>query len=146
MAADSTKDAKSSNYTGILTQYKPANPSQYRKNRNEWIRLLFSEITGNEDQPGGDLINNTEPVLKQNHPNPFISETTLEYTIKETSDVQIVVTSVEGQVLFRLNKPNLSPGLYIEPVNMQDYPDGVYFFSLYLNNHNVARIKGIKMH
>ena len=146
IAADSMTDAESSNYTGILTQYKPANPSQYRKNRNEWIRLLFSEITGNEDQPGGDLINNTEPVLKQNHPNPFISETTLEYTIKETSDVQIVVTSVEGQVLFRLNKPNLSPGLYIEPVNMQDYPDGVYFFSLYLNNHNVARIKGIKMH
>ncbi len=146
MAADSTKDAKSSNYTGTLTQYKPANPPQYRKNRNEWIKLLFREITGSEDHPGDDLINNTEIVLKQNHPNPFISETTLEYTIKETSDMQIVVTSVAGQVLMRLNKPNMSPGQYRESFNLNDYPDGVYFFSLYMNNQNVARTKGIKMH
>jgi len=60
--------------------------------------------------------------------------------------VQIVVTSVVGQVLMKLDKSNLSPGRYSERINLDNYPDGIYFFLLYTNNLNVARVKGIKMH
>jgi len=146
MAADSMRNSGNQNYSGILGQYKPMNVGQFRKSKNEWIKLLFNEITGNEDKPGDNPEDGIASVLTQNHPNPFLSETTLEYFVKETGDVKIIVTSVFGQVLFEKNKSKLTPGKYSEHIDLNDYPDGLYLFSLFMNNRNVARIKGVKMH
>lgn len=139
-------DLGQTNYTGTLVQYKPGSSMEYRKNKEEWIKLLFKEIDGNEENPFEQRADGMGFILGQNHPNPFAMETTLEYIVSETGNVQIEVSSVFGQVLLRVYKSIQIPGQYKECINLNNFPDGLYFFSLLVNNRDIARVKVIKMH
>lgn len=64
-------------------------------------------------------------------PNPFSNQTVISYELKETSDVSIIVSNLNGQVLEHLfEAATQNSGNYQLVFNAEDYPKGVYLVSM----------------
>ena len=77
----------------------------------------------------------TEFSLEQNYPNPFNPTTTIEYRIKEISDVKLVVYNILGQKVVELVNTRQAPGVYQvvwDGTNRfkQRVATGIYFYRL----------------
>ncbi|MFH1297868.1 MAG: T9SS type A sorting domain-containing protein [Bacteroidota bacterium] len=145
MAADSNSDAGYSNYIGTLVQYKPKTVIEFREIKEELINLLFKEILEDDTKPLDQVLNEQGYTLSQNHPNPFKTETILNYSIPEKCSVRISVSTILGRHILSLNISQQEPGEYSARINLNNVPDGLYIFSLVVNEKEVARVKGIKM-
>jgi len=75
----------------------------------------------------------------QSYPNPFNSENTISFNIKETSNVQVKIFNTLGKEINLLINKELSPGNYNIPWNAKDkfgsfLPSGVYLIVLKTKN------------
>ena len=73
--------------------------------------------------------------LQQNIPNPFSGETTIEYTITKTTDVNISVFDIQGRLVKELRNERNTPGQYTVTWDGTTNagataPTGVYFYML----------------
>ena len=68
--------------------------------------------------------------LSQNYPNPFNSSTKIEYSIPQTSQVQIKIFNVLGAEIETLVNEQRESGNYKLTWNAADLPSGVYFYQL----------------
>lgn len=71
--------------------------------------------------------------LKQNYPNPFNPTTSIIFSLKENSDVSLIVYDMQGREVTRLlNNSKLSQGSYKYNFNAGDYnlSSGAYFYKL----------------
>ena len=72
--------------------------------------------------------------LFQNYPNPFNPFTTISYTVKELSLVQIKVYDVLGNEIISLVNNDKQKGNYSIKFDGSDLPSGVYLYSLRVND------------
>jgi photosystem II stability/assembly factor-like uncharacterized protein len=72
--------------------------------------------------------------LFQNYPNPFNPFTTISYTVKELSLVQIKVYDVLGNEIISLVNNEKQKGNYSIKFDGSDLPSGVYLYSLRVND------------
>jgi hypothetical protein len=68
--------------------------------------------------------------LYQNYPNPFNPVTTLKFQIPKSEFVKLVVFDVTGREAAKLVNEELKPGIYEIDWNAENFPSGVYFYSL----------------
>jgi hypothetical protein len=68
------------------------------------------------------------------YPNPVKGIANIEYTITETSDVQITVYSLTGKLVYEKNIPNQFKGTYTHKINSEHLSKGVYVISLMSND------------
>jgi len=68
--------------------------------------------------------------LLQNHPNPFNPETTIEYFLPNTSEVEITIFDITGRQITTLVKSIESPGYHKLIWNAESYPSGVYVYKM----------------
>jgi len=68
--------------------------------------------------------------LLSNYPNPFNSQTTIVYRIKNTSLIRLAISNLLGQELETLLKQKQPPGEYRVPFDAEKYPSGVYLYKL----------------
>lgn len=95
-------------------------------NSSVWRRSL-SEIIGIQN------ISSIVPSafsLKQNYPNPFNPATSIEFDVLTESNVLLKVFDVSGRVITTLVNEKLGEGSYITDWNAENYPSGVYFYTL----------------
>ncbi len=71
--------------------------------------------------------------LKQNHPNPFNVNTTIEFSIPQTTDVQLQIFNVMGKKVFIKQYTNLIPGGYSINFDASDLVSGIYFYRIITN-------------
>jgi hypothetical protein len=143
MSADSNLKSSNVNYLGKLVQYKPHTSVEYLTNKEQLTRLLFKETSNNnENSKPQDQKSAFE--FFQNHPNPFSFETELSYMLNEKNIVSIWVSDISGNQLRKFGNTSQEPGKHSFKVDLSGMPDGVYFFSLLINEKEVAHIKGIK--
>jgi hypothetical protein len=65
-----------------------------------------------------------------NMPNPAKDATTINYDLKEVSDVSVSVLDITGKQLFSLNQGVQHAGAHSVKINISELPDGMYFYSL----------------
>jgi hypothetical protein len=68
--------------------------------------------------------------LYQNYPNPFNPVTTLKFQIPKSDFVKLAIFDVTGREILILVNEELDPGIYETDWDANNYPSGVYFYSL----------------
>lgn len=68
--------------------------------------------------------------LQQNYPNPFNPSTTIDYGIKEKSNVKITVVNAIGEEIAVLVNEEKESGYHTVEFNAATLPSGVYFYQL----------------
>jgi hypothetical protein len=72
--------------------------------------------------------------LKQNYPNPFNPVTTISFDLNEAGYVTLTIYNVLGQKLMAMVDENLTTGTYDVSFNARNFPSGIYFYELNVNN------------
>ena len=68
--------------------------------------------------------------LRQNYPNPFNPSTTIEFSIKENSNVKLSVYNLLGQKVITLINQPMSAGVHSVLFNASNLSSGIYFYKL----------------
>lgn len=84
--------------------------------------------------------------LAQNYPNPFNPTTKIKFdlslnSIHQMSNVKLSVYDILGKKVSDLVSQDLAPGSYEVQFDAADYPSGIYFYSLSVNDNQVDRKK-----
>ncbi len=77
--------------------------------------------------------------LVQNQPNPFNTQTTIQYTLTEASNVNFTVTDLAGRVVRVIENQNLSAGNHNIVLNAADFAAGAYNYTLTSNGKSVTK-------
>ncbi|MCB9210682.1 MAG: CotH kinase family protein [Ignavibacteriales bacterium] len=72
--------------------------------------------------------------LNQNYPNPFNPSTTIEYSIRQSGNVELKIYDVLGNEIKTIVKDKKEPGNYSVDFNAFGYSSGVYFYQLRVND------------
>jgi len=72
----------------------------------------------------------TEFSLEQNFPNPYNPATTIQYSVKERSPVELVLYDVLGREIEVLVKEEQNAGYYKIDFNAGKLASGIYFYRL----------------
>ncbi len=73
-------------------------------------------------------------ILYQNYPNPFNSNTTITYSIAESSMINLKIYNTLGGLVKNLVNENQNTGVYSISTNFNELASGIYFYSLFQNN------------
>ena len=107
---------------------------------NTWV-FMNPPTPGNSNT--GTSIQNIELPLTFSltaYPNPFNPETTIQYTLNENSNVEILMYSVVGELMFEVNQGLQNKGLHNYRWNASALPSGVYFITVKTET-NISTIK-----
>ena len=82
-----------------------------------------------------DLINPLQTKLVGNYPNPFNPNTTIKFSLKEQSPVNVTIFNISGQKVITLVNETMPAGTYNLPWNGKDSKgrgvgSGIYFFKM----------------
>ena len=73
--------------------------------------------------------------LEQNYPNPFGSSTTIGYTMNKSDFVQLKILDCSGREVITLVNEFQEEGSYQVVFDANDYPAGIYYYTLQTRNH-----------
>jgi hypothetical protein len=81
------------------------------------------------------IFTHDEPVpwiftLSQNYPNPFNPQTTIEFSIPNESEIELVVFNLLGQNVFQKNMTKVNAGSHKIIFDGNGLSSGIYFYSL----------------
>ncbi|UCE08145.1 MAG: T9SS type A sorting domain-containing protein, partial [bacterium] len=69
----------------------------------------------------------------QNYPNPFNPATKINFSVKETAKVELIVYNMQGQEVARLIDGIVTAGNHKVKFNASNLPSGVYCYRLRSN-------------
>lgn len=94
------------------------------------------------ERPSGINFANTESnypdkfKLFQNYPNPFNPVTKINYKLMKSFDVRLEIFNVIGEKIKSIVSERQSEGDYEYIFTGNDFPSGVYYYTIYLNEQN----------
>ena len=110
---------------------------------NDSVNLALIDETGKKFAsytiPADNLVSNHETQKKnipdkfelfQNYPNPFNPSTAIEYYLPVESEVKILINNILGEKVEEFYKPVQSAGIHKIIWNADDFPSGVYFYTI----------------
>ncbi len=77
--------------------------------------------------------------LYQNYPNPFNPSTTILYSLKEISNIRLIVYNLLGEEVEVLIEGEYPSGNYKVSFNPTDIPAGIYFYSLITERKRITK-------
>lgn len=77
-------------------------------------------------------------ILKQNHPNPSIGKTQIEFGTENPSSVQLELYNSSGQLVQTLFESTNFSGISTITVNTENYPAGMYIYRMMVGGRSVA--------
>lgn len=92
------------------------------------LLLQYTVLTG--------IVSNNTPMelsLSQNYPNPFNPLTKIEYKTDKPGNVKIIVNDLLGREIEKLVDLNLNPGVHNAVFDGRNYPSGIYFYTMYID-------------
>jgi hypothetical protein len=81
--------------------------------------------------------------LNQNYPNPFNPQTTIEFSIKENSNVNLMIYDITGKEIFKIMESSmLNPGNYKAVLDFSkiNVSSGVYFYTLIISDNKLKQV------
>jgi len=113
-------------------------PKEIRNNIMNDILNFFDEATGISEEE----IIPEDFMLYQNYPNPFNPETKIKFSVPlkySGSNIKLIVYDLLGREVSILVNSNLSAGVYEIDFTGIDFPSGVFFYSLEVNNYRITK-------
>jgi len=101
---------------------------------NSWSDPDTVFITVHELMDAGDQPQNLDTALHANYPNPFTSETSISFSLKENSQVKIEIYNIKGERVSTLMNENFDSGVYSFQWDGMDLSAGIYFIKLMVND------------
>jgi hypothetical protein len=98
--------------------------------------LKLDANSNNSDQP-------VEYQLSQNYPNPFNPSTKIKFSLKEESDVKLIVFNLLGEMVKELVNNKTAAGNHEYTFNSNGLPSGTYIYRLEANNQIIGAKKMI---
>jgi hypothetical protein len=127
--------------------YNYNDPSGFQNTGNFCIKALANFGTGTGIDIGS---NYQKDLLHQNYPNPFGSETKINFTLSATSDVEISIMNIMGQKIKTYNSTGQPSGGH--SINWDgkisdgnDAGPGIYFCSLKINGKVISSNRMLKI-
>jgi endo-1,4-beta-xylanase len=107
----------------------------------QWLRTYLASQLNIDDSPQSFP---TDFTLYQNYPNPFNPSTTIEYTLRYSSKVTLIIYNVKGEKIRTLIDTNQSIGQYKPAWDARDdqnnpVSSGVYFYRLTTDNGSLQK-------
>ncbi len=99
--------------------------------------IYFYDETQDVDDEHASVVN-ANYILGNNYPNPFNPKTNINYTINKPGKVSLKVYDVKGRLVDTLVNEHKSPDTYNVEWQADSFASGVYFYTLSVNNKNVA--------
>ena len=69
--------------------------------------------------------------LYQNYPNPFNPITTISFDVSVSTDVNLSIYDIKGNLIEDFNIGYLSPGLYSHKINASNLTSGMYIYAIH---------------
>ncbi|MCF6341302.1 MAG: hypothetical protein L3J31_00665 [Bacteroidales bacterium] len=132
-------------YIGRMPQYKPESIKAHQQHRDELLSLLLGnvnkKITEEKLPNDGNLTKPGE--LLQNVPNPFSSKTSIHFRVntENVSTVELKIFSPLGKEIKQYAVQADEIDLGIVEINMDNTPQGIYYYSLFINGALVSTRK-----
>lgn len=98
----------------------------------DYATIKYSTITGIKQTSSG---NPEQFSLSQNYPNPFNPATKINYELKITNYVSVIVYDVLGNEVSTLVNENKPAGNYEVVFDGNNLSSGIYFYSLFINGN-----------
>lgn len=98
--------------------------SQYYTNNTPMVRMNFDPSLAIAE------VSQTGAVLGQNMPNPFDNNSTINFELTNTSDVQFEFVDMTGKIVKTMDLGTLTNGAHSIQVNATEFASGVYYYSL----------------
>ncbi|MEM9051062.1 MAG: T9SS type A sorting domain-containing protein, partial [Bacteroidota bacterium] len=77
--------------------------------------------------------------LEQNFPNPFDTETTIQFAISEPAQIRLEISDNQGRVLDVLVNQRMEKGDYTERWDSSSVTPGTYYYSLYADTELLTK-------
>lgn len=107
---------------------------EHRMNRKVMHFVLWDGASKNTDveDTGFNLEDrNDRPTLSKNFPNPAVDQTTVTFELpKDSENVTLTVSDLQGKVLRRYNYQNLTAGQQSLDLNLRGLSSGSYFYTI----------------
>ena len=98
--------------------------------------VFYGDTSSSLNTMDEDKLNIPETIiLNQNYPNPFNSLTVLSYTINKPDFVKLEIHDILGRKLQTFVEKTQEPGTYFIRFNANDYPSGIYFYTLHVGKY-----------
>jgi endo-1,4-beta-xylanase len=99
----------------------------------QWLRDYLTGTGINDKET--NMFMPSDYMLYQNYPNPFNPSTTVQYVLRKTSDIKLIIYNVRGEKIRTLIDANQSTGQYTLTWDARDdqynpISSGVYFYRL----------------
>jgi hypothetical protein len=140
--ANATVDASTGVVTGIaagISQIRYTVTNANGCSNFGTILVTVSAVTGIEELQSKDVL------ALRNHPNPFIGNTIISYTLPSDGRVTLTIRSLTGQVMKTLINEMELEGEHTLNIEVSDLQSGVYFATLSLKNNGKELIKTIRI-
>jgi len=95
-----------------------------------------------------DAVIGTDPIsdalpgeyqLSQNYPNPFNPETSISYSVPQSSTIHLSVYDMAGREVAILINGSISSGKHTVRWNAVDFPSGVYFYTIRAQSYSETK-------
>ncbi len=97
----------------------------------DMVTIKFSQSTGistiGQNIPASFM-------LKQNFPNPFNPQTTIQFSINESTSAAMKIYNSIGIEVETIFIGNIRAGIYETSWNAENFPGGIYYCTLYADN------------
>jgi len=100
---------------------------------------IYWIVTGVEDDKNEDFQQPTEFSLSQNYPNPFNPSTTIQYSIKERSSVELILYDILGREVEVLVNEDQDAGQYKINLNAGGLASGIYFYRIQAGSYDETK-------
>ena len=80
--------------------------------------------------------NGTSIKIGTNFPNPFSQSTTINISLENGADVNVMIYNLIGQLVYRQNNLKLSVGRHALIISADNLPNGIYFYKVTINGQN----------
>ncbi|MGC9364957.1 MAG: T9SS type A sorting domain-containing protein, partial [Fidelibacterota bacterium] len=78
-------------------------------------------------------------VLNSNYPNPFNSNTKIEYSLQNSDKVKLRIYDITGKLVKTLVNENQNSGKYSVNFDGSNLPSGIYLYRLNAENSKVSK-------
>src|SRR3989304_373016 len=97
------------------------------------------EINSNEGPTGMDINKSNAMINISNFPNPVKNYTVFEYSLSETSIINLTIYDVQGRKAENLINSTVSSGEHTFLYENKNLKNGIYFYTLQYKNHQITK-------
>jgi hypothetical protein len=125
-------------YTSTMTKLYPSYAWQITTSSFSYEHHIIDYLL-TADVDGIDQSVNNSLSVSQNQPNPFSGNTTINYSLNQRADVNLVIYNVAGAKVMEINEGTKNIGNHSMNVNASNLKAGVYFYTLNAGDNKVTR-------